>query len=290
MSTAPSSLQDRVRQTYARLSPSHRRVVDYLLSNTTTAVFLTSDQVASQTGTSASTVIRCATQLGYRGYPDLRRELQLVVTDSLRPADRLERGRPDAADIAQRSVQMDVGTLQDLAHHLDQSRVARAADLLEQAQRVFVRGARSSWSVSWFIGLVLSQIRAGVTMLNTIETVFEDVGEVMREDLLVVVALPRYTGSTVELARFFHARQAGVISVTDSAHSPLAEYSTVLLSVPYESASFFNSNVAAMALANALLATIAGRRRDEIRERLEHGEAVWRQFRTHYSAVPGQGG
>jgi DNA-binding MurR/RpiR family transcriptional regulator len=273
------TLVERVQSAYGRLSPGHRRVVDYLLAEKTTAVFLTAEQLAARVGTSASTVIRCAAELGYRGLPELRRNLQALVSQHLGPADRLD--GEASGNAAAASLQRDLQTLHTLADELDHAALGRAADLVEKASRVFVRGARSSEAVAGFLALSLGQMRPGVAALGGLDTLPDAIADVGHTDVLIAVALPRYTQSTVTVARFFSQHGAPIIAVTDSHRSPLARVAEVLLPVPYEGVSFFNSNVAATALANALLATLAGRRHGPIHRRLERREVVWRYFRTH---------
>ncbi|MBI4280463.1 MAG: MurR/RpiR family transcriptional regulator [Armatimonadetes bacterium] len=289
MSTA-APLRERIRRSYDRLSPARRRVADYLLENATAPVFLTTDQLASAIGTSSSTVIRCAMALGYAGFPELRRECQARASEWLRPAERLERPGPDGSGIAHQSIQQDVAHLQASLRSMDTEQMDQAVERLDRARRVFVTGARSSYAVSWFLGLTLSQIRPGVVMLSHTETLAEDVADVNGADTLIAVSLPRYTTTTVHLARFFDQRGAQIIVITDSLRAPLARIADVALLVPYESVSFFNSNVAATALANALLATLASRHRDRIRRRLEGWEDVWRYFHTHYTTELQKGG
>jgi len=288
--SASLTLTARIRRSYDSLAPAQRRVADYLLADATAPVFSTADQFASKIGTSSSSVIRCAMALGYQGFPELRRECQALASESLRPAERLERPRSDGADVARQSLQQEIDNLRVLMQSFDAPEMERAVRVLDRAPRVFVKGARSSHSVAWFLALSLAQVRRGVVMLSQTETLPEEVADITSADALIVVALPRYTTTTVHLARFFDERDARIVAITDSLRSPLARTADVLMLVPYESASFFNSNVAAMALANALVATLAARHRTRIRQRLEGWEDVWRYFRTHHTTEIRRGG
>jgi DNA-binding MurR/RpiR family transcriptional regulator len=164
---------------------------------------------------------------------------------------------------------------------VDGGDVARAVQLLERAARVFVTGARSSYSVAWLLGLLLSQVRPGVVSLSSADPVPVDVSDVGASDALLAISLPRYTTTTLRVARYFRQRGAKLVLITDSLRSPLAGDADVALTVPHASVSFFNSNVAATALANALIVAMVSRRPDRIRRRLRQWEDVWRHFNTH---------
>ena len=65
----------------AALSATEQKVMTVLLSAATSST--TAADVAAQAGTHESTVVRLAQKLGYRGYPDLRRDLR---ADEVNPA------------------------------------------------------------------------------------------------------------------------------------------------------------------------------------------------------------
>jgi DNA-binding MurR/RpiR family transcriptional regulator len=283
--SANPRLRDRIQESYDHLSPAHRRVVDYLVGEKTTAAFLTSDQLAGKIGISSSTVVRCAMELGYRGYAELRREMQTAVSESLRPVERLERPARAAPDVVRASLQRDIENMRELGDGLDGRAVTRTVELLEAATRVFARAARTSEPIGTFLAMSLSQMRSNVVPMPGIDSIPEVVNDIRSTDVLVAIALPRYTSSTIRVARYFKDRGVPVIAITDSFRSPLAGLADPLLTVPFQSASFFNSNVAAFALVNVLLAAFAAKRRDQLRHRLERGEAVWKYFNTHHSSA-----
>src|SRR5260370_40613961 len=61
-----------VRQRYAKLSPAHRKVADYLLADGRRAALEPIATVAPALRTSESTVVRLPQALGFKEYPDLR--------------------------------------------------------------------------------------------------------------------------------------------------------------------------------------------------------------------------
>jgi DNA-binding MurR/RpiR family transcriptional regulator len=86
----------------------------------------------------------------------------------------------------------------------------------------------------------------------------EDLAAMRPGDALIAVSFPRYVRRTVQAVEFAAAQGVRTIALTDSFLSPISNVD-VLLPVQHFSPSFFNSNVAATAVINALAAELAAR-------------------------------
>ena len=73
-----------------KLSKSHKKIVDYITENFDKAAFMTAGKLGKTVGVSESTVVRFASELGYDGYPEMRRVLQEVVRNKLTSVQRIE--------------------------------------------------------------------------------------------------------------------------------------------------------------------------------------------------------
>ena len=71
-----NELQMRIEEKYRDLSKGQKRVAEYVLDNYDKAVFLTAARLGEVVGVSESTVVRFATQLGYKGYPEFQKALE----------------------------------------------------------------------------------------------------------------------------------------------------------------------------------------------------------------------
>ena len=66
----------RIESKYSKLSKGQKRLADYVCKNYDKAVFLTAARLGEIVGVSESTVVRFATQLGYKGYPGFQKALE----------------------------------------------------------------------------------------------------------------------------------------------------------------------------------------------------------------------
>ena len=85
-----NELQMRIEEKYRDLSKGQKRVAEYVLDNYDKAVFLTAARLGEVVGVSESTVVRFATQLGYKGYPEFQKALEELVRNRLNSIQRMK--------------------------------------------------------------------------------------------------------------------------------------------------------------------------------------------------------
>jgi DNA-binding MurR/RpiR family transcriptional regulator len=80
-----ATFQQRIRETRSQLSPSFEKLARFLLDSYTEAALLTATELAHRLDIDTGTVVRFAQRLGYRGYPELQRELRQRLMEELFP-------------------------------------------------------------------------------------------------------------------------------------------------------------------------------------------------------------
>ncbi len=70
-----NDLLNRINAKYSTMSKGHKLLATYITDNYDKAVFLTAAKMGETVGISESTVVRFATSLGYKGYPDFQKAL-----------------------------------------------------------------------------------------------------------------------------------------------------------------------------------------------------------------------
>ena len=249
-----NQFHQKVNDFYRTAKRAKRTVAEFFLAHPEEVAFMTLDDVSRRTGVSPATITRTATEIGFRGYPGLQEEVRRSVRRSLAPTERLERAPvPEGSLGYPESLAIDQRNLQALPTMNDASTVEEAIALLSAAPHVYLFASRTSYSAISFLGFLLAQIRPGVRLLTEDEGRWvEQLLDLEGDDLLMTMALPRYARIVVRAMEQGRARGCRVISISDGPLSPLCRHSNLSLFVPYESYSFFNSTVPAMALVNAL--------------------------------------
>ena len=85
-----NDLSNRINEAYSTLSKGQKLLASYITDNYDKAVFLTAAKLGDVVGVSESTVVRFATHLGYKGYPDFQKALEELVRNKLNSVQRME--------------------------------------------------------------------------------------------------------------------------------------------------------------------------------------------------------
>jgi DNA-binding MurR/RpiR family transcriptional regulator len=236
------------------------RVARFCLSQPSAAGELAAARIGNRIGVSESTVVRLALRLGYPGFP----ELQQAIRETLRPSSGgdssagSERHRA-ATSMTAKSVEADSRNLTEIAGRLDSLEIGRAVDLLVATRTIFVVGFRTSYSLAYLASFLLQQIHPQTRLMDDSGGNFvNDVAAMEPGDTVIAFSFPKYVRKTVQVVEYAIEHGIRTIAITDSFLSPIA-IADLVISVPHEAPSFFNSNIAATVVINALVAEYAER-------------------------------
>ncbi len=85
-----NDLTSRINECYGSLSKGQKILATYITDNYDKAVFLTAAKMGQVVGVSESTVVRFATHLGYKGYPEFQKALEEMVRTKIDSLQRNE--------------------------------------------------------------------------------------------------------------------------------------------------------------------------------------------------------
>lgn len=263
----------------AHFSKGQRQIANYILENYDKAAFMTAGKLGSTVGVSESTVVRFAAELGYDGYPGMRKALQEMIRNRLTSVQRIEVAKEliDDSNVLKAVLSADIEKLQRTVEEIDQKSFDSAVDAILRADHVFILGIRSSAALAGFMGFYLNLLRDNVHLLHdtAISEVYEQILRIGPNDVLVAMSYPRYSSRTVKVMRFAKAAGATTIGLTDSEASPLAEISDITLFARSDMVSFLDSLVAPLSLINALIVSIGIHKKDDLSDTFRRLETVW---------------
>ena len=270
------------------LSKGQRRVAQFILDAYDKAAFMTASRLGETVQVSESTVVRFAAELGCGGYPNMQRALQEMVRSKLTSIQRIEvaNDRLSGQDVLSTVMQADMELIRVTLAEVDQERFSRAVDAILAARRIYILGLRSSAALADFLGFYFQMIFDNVQVVHTSSSgeIFEQLLRVGPEDVVIGLSFPRYSSRTVQALRFARDRGAGVVALTDSETSPLAETATELLLAQSDMASFVDSLVAPLSLVNALIVAVGRRRNEDVEQTFAGLERIWSEYEVYEPA------
>ena len=280
-----NELLQKIDEKYPRLSKGQKKLVDYIRQEYDKAAFLTAAKMGEVVGVSESTVVRFAMTLGYKGYPEFQKALEELVRTKLNSIQRMEvtYGRISQGEILTSVLQADIEKIKLTMGSMDQEAFEMAVDTILKAKRIYVIGIRSCAPLASFLSYYLQLICEDVTLVNTNSSseIFEQLIRIGQDDVVIGISFPRYSMRTLKALEFANNRNAKVITLTDSVHSPMNLYSSCNLIARSDMASIVDSLVAPLSVINALVVALCMKKQKEVVATLETLEKIWDEYQVY---------
>ena len=277
----------RIEENYSEFSKRQKLIADYILKNYDKAAFLTAAKLGDAVGVSESTVVRFATELGYKGYPGFQKSLEELVRIKLNSIQRMEvtYGRITQSEILESVLNSDIDKIKQTLTNIDQNAFEMAVDTILNARRIYIIGIRSCSPLAEFLGFYLNLVCDNVVPVRTngSSEVFEQLIRVNEDDVVIGISFPRYSMRTLKALEFASNRKAKVITLTDSIHSPINLYSSCNLIARSDMASIVDSLVAPLSVINALVVALCMKKQKEVITTLETLEGIWDEYQVYSS-------
>lgn len=245
------------------------QVAAYALDHPDEIAFGTAASIAVSAAVQPSTLVRFAQHFGFDGFSGL----QLLFRARLRERnssyeDRLRALEQDGAALAE-STNIFNGFLAAAHRSLDTLSAAvepeafeRAVTLLANADTIYLIAKRRSYPISSYMAYAFGKLRVKCVLVGTAAGIDEDLLAMAGpRDAAFAVSFSPYASESAAQARMLASRGVPVVSLTDSAFSPLAECSREWFEVVEADHAGFRSLSASMAFAMALTVSIAETRR-----------------------------
>lgn len=280
-----NDLTNRINECYGSLSKGQKILATYITDNYDKAVFLTAAKMGQVVGVSESTVVRFATHLGYKGYPEFQKALEEMVRNKLNSIQRMEvtYGRISQSHILETVLQSDQEKIKDTLEHIDEHAFELAVDTIIKAKHIYIVGIRSCAPLAAFMAFYFNLMFENVTLLQTNNSseLFEQMVRISKDDVIIGISFPRYSMRTLKAMEFANNRNAKVITLTDSVHSPMNLYSSCNLIARSDMASIVDSLVAPLSVINALIVALCMKKQGEVAKTLETLEDIWNEYQVY---------
>lgn len=275
----------RINDKFNKMSKSHKKVATFILDHYEQAAFMTAAKLGATVGISESTVVRFAYCLGYEGYPEFQEALADWVKNKLNSVQKIgaKYGKSTQSEILTSVLTTDMENISETMEHVDPQAFETAVETILSAEHIYIIGIRSCEPLARFLHFYLNMIRGNVILLASTSTseIFEQMIRIDEKDAMIGISFPRYSMRTLKAMEFANDRNAKVISITDTIHSPMCLYSSCNLMAKSEMVSIVDSLAAPLSLINALVVALCLKRPNDVRKTLESLEDVWDNYQVY---------
>jgi DNA-binding MurR/RpiR family transcriptional regulator len=260
-----SAILDRKHELPKRLT----QVAAYALDHPDEIAFGTAASIALSADVQPSTLVRFAQHFGFEGFSGLQtvfqarlRERNSSYEDRLRQLEENGPALTETSSIFNGFVLAAHRSLDALSSAVDPDKLERAVTILADAETVYLIAKRRSYPISSYMAYAFGKLKVRFQLVGTAAGIDEDMlAMATPQDAAFAISFSPYASESTAQARFMAARGVPVVSLTDSAFSPLAECSAEWFEVVEADHAGFRSLSASMAFAMALTVGIAEARR-----------------------------
>ncbi|MFZ0533980.1 MAG: MurR/RpiR family transcriptional regulator [Anaerolineales bacterium] len=222
--------EERIRHDRPAMSKSFAKLADFLLDSYIKASFMTASELAHALNLDAATVVRFSQHLGYKGYPELLREIRDKVRRNLLYQPQVATEPDSLHDVV-------MSSLDNLNHELDQMRlmldidsVEKLVNAIDKARRIILLvespAQPAAYNLVYFLeqgGFPIYIARPGVIdFARTVHTASQ-------QDLLLAIDV---TGQSPFISRSLaeaKARNIPTAAIVGAASLPTARSASVVL-------------------------------------------------------------
>lgn len=274
-------LTNRIKQNARSFSKGQRLIAKYIEEHYDKVAFMTASKLGATVGVSESTVVRFATEIGYSGYPALQQAMQEMIRNRMTSVQRLEMTSTNIPldRLLDSSMDQDIDIIRRTKESISHEEFYRAADALVKVKKVYIIGAGSSLAIATFLSHYFSLVFDSVQLISATSEaqILQQMVHIGEGDALIGISFPRYSKSS-EGVEYASDRGATVVAITDSTLSPLTKYAEHVLLAKSDMVSFVDSLVGPLALINALIVTVAIKKKDEVANTLLNLETIWDEY------------
>jgi DNA-binding MurR/RpiR family transcriptional regulator len=253
---------DTLRRRYDGLTPSQKRIADYIVEHSQAVAFSTVDQMAGELRVNPSTIVRFTYRLGLNGFPDLQERMREQVRGQLsRSGDRVNEDRVAAhleGTSFGASLSRDWQNLYRSIAGINADAFGKAVNVVARSRRIYVVAGFSTFPVAHYFALILDRLRTDISLMPANDVFATSrLVEIRADDCVVAFTFPRYAAATHRIALWAKDNKARLVAVTDTPISAVGQIADIVLIAPSAGTGSHNSLVAPMAIANALLTGVA---------------------------------
>ena len=261
-------LEDRLRQKYRFLTKSQKNLADFFLLQGEEAAFSSIKKLADQLHISEATIVRFAKAVGYKGYPNLQQELQVLIREKLAPSKILQTiiHKDPKKNLFQQIYEMDAYNHSVTAKANRDDTLKKVIDEIIAARRIGITAHRSTYAVAFLLAFFLGQLREHCEILTIGDGLLpHSLKNYGPKDLIIGISFPRYTTQTLKILEYGKKAGCRVVAITDRPVSPIGQVADTVLFASHKSVALFNSLVGAVTIVNLLVAGISMKRKSSLK-------------------------
>lgn len=272
-----------IRTHFKGLTNGQKLVAEYIINNPRQIVFCTAKEIGELSKTSETTVIRFCYKVGYTGYSQLQKAVQMSLIEANEDPIVKYREEINALEgrdnMVKRVMEQDIAFIEETLGNLSDKLYEKVITHLVEAKKRFVVGFRSSYGpASWF-AFSLNIVRGDTFQYRgAIDDSTFHLSLMDEDSMVIAMSFPRYVQETLSFVSAAKKRGARILVITDNELAPLSEYADLLISIKAPTPIGLKGMPTIFSVLNVLISGVAYSRKEEVRHHISHYEETRREL------------
>lgn len=240
------------------LTDEDLKIYGYVKENYKKVSFMNIDEICVELDLDEKSINSFSSKVGFSDYEGLRNNLRQIIMAQLKSTERfkisMDLKKIDINRIAEMVISKEIKNLTNLLGSIDVETLKEIMEEIINAEDMIVVATRASAPIAIYAEYIFNRIGKKTRKIISGGTEnFDDIVAIERNALVLAFGFARYPKETVRALNFFKKKNFKIISITDNLMSPLAHFSNLVLTVPYESVSFTDSYAVPISIVNILV-------------------------------------
>jgi len=260
----------KIRSRYAALPRQQKKIADYVMDHFDEVMFSSITELAGKLQVSEATIVRFARQIGYSGFPELKKDLARYYRLYLNPAERLKRymgkiHQKNSDEICYESItRKEIQYLEDSMHTISDRVYREAVRAICRAKLRYIYGTGPNRALAEYLTYRLNRFHLRTQAITASgRDLFEELHSVASGDFAVVYSFYKPSLDFKRLTEILKERRIPMLLITDSLVPPMTGSAPLVLYARRGPFGLFHSPLVPMAITNALIIGIADRLGDK---------------------------
>lgn len=271
-------LMELVQSQYGNLSKGQQKVAKYLLENPREFALHSAKEIGEKTGLSETTVIRFCYAIGLSGYSELQKNVRDQFISEKSSLANYYSSKLDIVDESrffEQVMEKDIQFIRETIVRINEADFQKAVDLLESAEKVYICGLRSSFSMANWLAFSLGIVRKNVQLIRRdTDDVLSMISGMNSDSVFVALSFHRYMKETLHIAEMAKSKGACIVGITDSPVAPLRDIADILLPLYSAEMSTLDIAPALISFINAVVAGVTIKDKAKFEKRKEEYERM----------------
>lgn len=263
------SIIEQIQEKYPFLTRKQREVANYMLEDYERMSYITLKEMSQETNITEMTILKTCSALGFDSFSSIKYEFRKYAAKQLEIFRHSIAEYNNAPSPTENELSDSDRLLQDICaeesrlhqyffSQLDVKKIFAAADMILEADQIFLCGRSVSTYICQYFSTMLAVLGRGSITINSEldDSIYAALPLMTEKSLMIVASYPDYFRMTVKVAAYAHNHNVKVLALTDNDKSPVYEYSDLALFAPTQTRMFLNTIGTPAVLVNLIVSAI----------------------------------